>query len=312
MIHTPKTPEDLSVLMPITQEAQQTASQFASEQPTPPKALQVYLNTLAVYAVSHYLRMLGIATNLTAGDSWNPVLRFASDVADLWVTNVGRLECRPLQDHQCLVPPETQDDRIGYVAVQIDLEQQTARLLGFTPVVTTDELALRELQPIKQLLQHLENGQPDTALVKLSQWWHNIFEVGWQSVEALLDTQFFPPAAGQVAFRKNVHPSLRRAKVIHLQDSESRVSVILVVNLVQQITGNFDIHLQVFPLESETELPQGLTLNILDEAGNLFFEITSDRNRAVLQSRSFSGQPEEQFQVQISLGKNSITEAFVI
>jgi hypothetical protein len=315
MIYNTETPQELSVLMPITQEAQQTASQFAREQPTQPKALQVYLNTLAVYTVNNYLRMMGIPTNLAAGDSWNPIIRFASNVADLWVVDVGRLECRPLQSSQCFVPPETQDDRIGYVAVQIDFEQQTAMLLGFVPAVATDELPLRELQPIHQLLNHLENlenNQPARVAVKLSQWWHNIFEVGWQSVEALLDTQFPPPALGQVAFRKNAQPSIKRAKVVHLHQSESRVSVVLVVNLIQQSLGNFDIHLQVLPLEGETELPEGLTLSILDEAGTTFFEIASDRSSAVLQSRSFSGQPEEQFQVQIALGEEHVLEEFLI
>lgn len=97
MIHPAQTPEEKLIPMPITQSAQQIALQFASEQPNEPKALQVYLNTLAVCAVNNYLRIMDVPTDLTASDSWNPVLRLAADVADLWVIGLGRLECRPVE-----------------------------------------------------------------------------------------------------------------------------------------------------------------------------------------------------------------------
>jgi len=215
MIHANATPQDLSVPMPITQEALQIAEQFAREQPTQQKALQVYLNTLAVYSVNNYLRIMDISTDLTAGDSWNPVVRLAADVADLWVTGLGRLECRPLSGTKlainsaqkpndnswlqfvklkltsqekspsiaCYIPPEVQADRIGYVVVQIDAEQQESTLLGFSKAAETSELPINQLQSISELLQHLENKKllPVTS-VNLTQWLQGLFEDGWQAV----------------------------------------------------------------------------------------------------------------------------------
>ncbi len=163
-----KTLEDLSIPIAITQEARFFAQEFAKEQPTPLKAEQVYFNTLAVCMMNNYLRILGIPTNLTAGDSWNLVMRLAFDVADLEVTGLGRLECRPLKSEGrkmeliypsevCYVPPEVQSSRIGYVAVSLDDEQQEATLLGFVKTVTTSKLHLSELQSMDQLLEYLSH-----------------------------------------------------------------------------------------------------------------------------------------------------------
>ena len=69
MIYKAQTPQEQSIPMPITQEAQQIAIGFANEQPTQQKALQVYLNTLAVCSVNNYLRIMDIPTDLTAGET---------------------------------------------------------------------------------------------------------------------------------------------------------------------------------------------------------------------------------------------------
>jgi hypothetical protein len=339
MIHTNPTPQDLSVPMPITQEALQIARQFASEQPTQQKALQVYLNTLAVCSVNNYLRIMDIPTSLTASDSWNPVVRLVVNVADLCVTGLGRLECRPvsvttldLKTAQqpnnlslqfisskstsktknallsCYVPPEVQLGRIGYVVVKVDLEQQEATLLGFSPRVETEELLISQLQPMNELLNHLElQTTSPVTLVGLNQWLQGIFEVGWQSLESLLDAQTV-----SYAFRQRVANSIRRAKSIELGTPPTEVSVALVVTLTQQKATNLEISLQVLPLGGEAYLPIGLTLAVLDESGETFLEISSGSADRLIQTRQFSGRSGERFRTQLSFDEDSIIEDFVI
>jgi hypothetical protein len=340
MIYTNQTPQDLSVPMPITQQALEIARQFANEQATQQKALQIYLNTLAVCSVNNYLRIMDIPTDLTAGDSWNPVVRLVTDVADLWVTGLGRLECRPLSVAKldlkaaekpnnnlsfsfissnptseaksaplvCTIPPEVQFGRIGYVVVQIDLEQQEAILLGFSQTAAMDELLISQLQPINELLKHLESKRPlPVTPVNLSQWLQDVFEVGWQSVESLLNTQ-----KANYAFRRRVVNSIRRAKPIELGTPLSEVSVALVVTLTQQKAANFDISLQVLPIGGETYLPAGLTLTVLDESGETFLEISSGSADNLIQTRQFSGRSGERFRVQISCDEDSIIEDFAL
>jgi hypothetical protein len=220
--------------LPLTEAARQTAEQFAKEQPTPQKAEQVRLNTLAVWIVNDYLQLMGIPTNLTRGDSWNPVVRLCADVADLEVTGVGCLECRPLRAQKltCSIPPEVWEDRIGYVVVQIDESLREATLLGFTPTIAVDEFPPNQLQPLEALLVHLEQlRQPMAATqsatsrtaVNLSQWLQGVFEVGWQAVEDLLDPEepslafsFRGADSSQVAEPETLETGIRRAKSIDL------------------------------------------------------------------------------------------------
>src|SRR4028119_1342757 len=100
--------DDLTFTVPLTLEAHRIAQQFHKHQSNPKKAKQVYLNTLAVYAVNFYLNCLGIETAHSASDSWNPAMRTLANIADLEVRDLGKLECRPVLPEAkiCDVPPE--------------------------------------------------------------------------------------------------------------------------------------------------------------------------------------------------------------
>jgi hypothetical protein len=143
--------------LPITHKARQIAQQFAMEQPTAQKADRVRFNTLAVCIVNDYLKMMGIPTHLSGGDSWNPILRLCADVADLEVIGVGRLECCAVRasDSTCLIPPEALSNRIGYVVVQIDELSWEAKLLGFALTANEGELLFARLQPVEALIDRL-------------------------------------------------------------------------------------------------------------------------------------------------------------
>ncbi|WP_424410948.1 DUF1822 family protein [Microcoleus sp.] len=193
-----------SLPMPITQKAIRLASQFASEHNHPQKVEQIYLNTLAVLAVDDYLKLLDIETDLSQCDSWNPVVRLFANAADLYIKGLGKIECIPIRRvHQntqngnaiaaanlpemCRVPTEARDERIGYIAVEIDEEEKEARLLGFYPTATTGELVLSDLYSLDDFLIHLEKIHE--SQVDLRQWLENIFTSDWQSVESIFDPQ---------------------------------------------------------------------------------------------------------------------------
>ncbi|MEG4353023.1 DUF1822 family protein [Microcoleus sp. LAD1_D5] len=193
-----------SLPMPITQKAIGSARQFASEQRHPHKKEQVYLNTLAVLAVRDYLILLGIETDLTNCDSWNPVVRLLENVADLYIKNLGKIECRPLINlpkpgknnritspqnlsHTCHVPPEAREERIGYLVVEIEEDEKEAKLLGFSPTAGTGELVLSELHSLDDFLLHLEHISE--SQVNLRQWLENVFTSDWESVESIFNPQ---------------------------------------------------------------------------------------------------------------------------
>lgn len=326
--------EDLSLSLPITQAARRTAQHFADQQPTPQKAEQVRLNTLAVCVVNDYLQMMGIATGLSASDCWNPVVQICADVADLEVTGVGRLECRPMRAHEqtCYIPPEIWSDRIGYVVVQIDDLLREATVLGFAQTVTAENLSVSQLQSLESLLNYLAQAVPSTpsqpitagkTLVNLSQWLQNLSETGWRTVEALLGTVGTDLA---FSFRSRAAPrgtdpsetGVRLAKLIDLGMQLTGNPVALVVELRSEADSsttlnekNTNIHLQIHPTGGQTYLPMNLQLIVLDESGAIFLEARA-RNADNYIQLQFSGEPGERFSVKVALGDNGITEDFVI
>lgn len=299
--------------LPITQLARQTAKEFANQLTDEITARQVYFNTLAVWVANDYLQMLGIETDLTASDSWNRVLRVAADVADLKITELGHLECRPVQPGEkvCQIPPEVWSDRIGYLAIRIEESEKTATLLGFSATAGTGELVINELQSIEGLIHHLERLK-NPIETKLREWIQNLQDAGWQTVDDIINTFGLPTTS--LAYRSrmtdNLAPMARRAKVINLGLLLGDVQVTVIIKFLPERNGDTDIQLQVHPLKAQF-LPHHLQLSLLDssEATLLTAEARSADNWIQLE---FNGEWGDAFIIKISLGDVSWQEQFTI
>ncbi|MEM7797011.1 MAG: DUF1822 family protein, partial [Cyanobacteria bacterium P01_C01_bin.118] len=92
----------------LTLEPHHQAEQFRKRQPSPQKARQVYLNTLAIYAARFYLECLGYEPDLAASDGLNPVQQMLLGTAALAVTGYGQLECVPVvgDSQEVAIAPE--------------------------------------------------------------------------------------------------------------------------------------------------------------------------------------------------------------
>ncbi|MBD2565828.1 MULTISPECIES: DUF1822 family protein [Nostoc] len=314
--------DDFALTLPISQSARITAQQFANQQPNSEKAEQVRLNTLAVWVVNNYLEMMDIPTDLEASDSWNPIMRLCGDVADLEVPSIGRLECRPVHRHQhiCSIPPETWEERVGYLVVQFDESLQEARLLGFIPSVTTETLPLEQLQPLEAFIDHLAQlrQSPVSSLVNLNQWFAGIFEAGWQTIESLWNVPELRPA---YAFRSietlevntlNQPESItKRAKLIDLGIQILNQPVMLIVEISPEKDQQTSVHLQLHATGNQIYLPPGVHLTVLDSSGAVFLDAQSRKSDNYIQLQ-FRGEPTEQFSVRVALDNTSITEHFRI
>ncbi|MEH1941800.1 MAG: DUF1822 family protein [Nostoc sp.] len=314
--------DDFALRLPISQLARITAQQFANQQPNPEKAEQVRLNTLAVWVVNDYLEMMDIPTNLQASDSWNPVMRLCGNVADLEVPSVGRLECRPVHLHEqiCSIPPETWEERVGYLAVQFDESLQEAKLLGFIPSVATETLPLEQLQPLEAFIDHLSqlHQSPVSSLVNLNQWFAGIFETGWQTIESLWNVPELRPA---YAFRSpetlelntlnRIESITKRAKLIDLGIQILNQPVMLIVEISPDKDQQTSIHLQLHATGNQIYLPQGVHLTVLDSSGAVFLDAQSRKLDNYIQLQ-FRGEPTELFSVRVALDNTSITEHFRI
>ncbi|GEM_PF-1078477 len=156
--------------------------------------------------------------------------------------------------------------------------RQAAEALGKT--------GTRNPDAISALTQLLRNSQDPETL--------------WQAALSLGKLDPGNPAAG-----------VERAKAIDLGTQPDRQAVALIAAFRPKTDGEVSIRLRVEPVqEGQIYLPPNLKLTVFDESGEAFIQAESTRTDNFLQ-RGFSGPPELQFSVKISLGDASITEEFV-
>lgn len=291
--------------VPLALEAHSRAEQLRHYQSSPEKAKQVYLNSLAVYAVNFYLECRGFETNLERSGSGNPVMQMLMNVADLVVKNRGKLECRPVLPNAVTmhVPAEVWNDRIGYVAVQLNESLREATVLGFVDKVRRSEFPLSQLRSLAEFPAYLNQFSP---VVQLSKWFENFFEVGWQAVESLINVEDTELA---LAFNFRSSPEVTRCKLIELGNPEQ--AVVLMVAINQEYQQEMDISIEVQPPKDQTCLPANLQLMVLDEAGETVIDARAKNDNPRIQL-TLSGESGEGFSVKLVLGDVSVTENFLI
>lgn len=307
----------LSITVPLGFSAHRLAEQFCRQQSNQKKAKQVYLNTLAVSAVKFYLSCMEIETYWEASLSWNPVMQTLMDVADLHVTGLGKLECRPvLPDSQLVyIPPEVWLERIGYVAVQFDSLLKQATLLGFVESVATEELPVSQLRSLADLLEHLyqiRQQKQVKAQVKLSEWLNNLFEAGWQSLEAILATN---KQSLSFNFRNDSQLSktiVKGAKLLNLGLQLDSQSLLLLVAIAQEDEQKLSVLVQLHPTFEHAHLTPQLKLGLLSETGAILQEVISRSQDCYIQLKRFWVKPGENFSIQVALGEVKVIENFVI
>ncbi|MFW6296850.1 MAG: DUF1822 family protein [Halothece sp.] len=328
----------------LYQSVHNLAKQFASEQSSREKFKQVYLNTLAVQAVNRFLEWFEVETDLSAGDSWNSVLRRFNDVADLVIPELGIVECRPVfsEDTVIVLPPEVTEERLAYVGVRFQEQLNQVELIGFYPAsdLVGETIPISQLKPMEELIDYLfelegiviDNelvvSSPEevsglieglTAIEKmrvdLSRWFEDIFETGWQALESFLSLQ-----EESIAFRFAVDTRARSFESEGVVTDEKRGIKLLegfpqplaLVKKIQKETDETrDILLQLYPLGQEVYLPQGVEMIVLDDDDDVFLEAKARESDNWIQLQ-FRGQPQESYRVKIVLDEVSVIEEFLI
>lgn len=313
-------PHPFSVSLPISSLARQTAQQFADEQVTIHKARRTFLNTLSVWAVHDYLTLMDVITDLTQGDSWNPLMRHCADVADLLMPGIGRLECRPLLGSAacCYVPPEAWWERMAYIFVQIDRTYTHATLLGFLFRVEQVEISLHTLQTMDDLLVYLHQvGKYPLILsgnyVLLRDWLDGRYTDNWLNIQELL-TQIKPfvfrwhsEAVTVRSAAKGAFEGASRGKFVPLGPH----LVVLVIRVEMPLLNQFNLCAQVFPCREDPFVPQSLTITILDALGQAILQAQARQQDGMLQLQ-FTGSIGEVFQVKLSLENLWVAKTFMI
>ena len=319
-----QTNEPLNFTAPLSFEAHSLAQQYCQQQISPQKAKQVYLNTLAVYAVDFYLRCLGFETDVENSDSHNPIALKFMDVADLLVKQVGKLECRPVlpNDRVCQIPLEASSERIAYLVVEMNPSLKQATILGFTETATA-KIPLTQLNSLATFPAYLNKIRqteiPDRSIfsnpnsnaktsTNLSKWLEGIFEAGWQIEQAVFGNN---KSLVEVRELKQSQKTVIRVKLLNLGIEVDKRSVVLKIVLIKHENDRISILVRVHPSLEETYLPPNLKLSLLDESGETLQQVSSKNQDNYIQLRKFRGQTGDRFTIEISLDRAKVTEDFV-
>lgn len=157
------------VVISLGAEAHHWAKVFATEQVSPERQRQVYVDTLAVYSVHSFLQWMEVETDLDKSESWNRLPCDFEDGSDLVLPQLGTLECCAVLPGQTsyTVPTGSIRSRVGYVLVQFSQRLESVQILGFVPALDPDDPPARldysDIQPIEALFEYLERLEDTVA-----------------------------------------------------------------------------------------------------------------------------------------------------
>ena len=231
------------------------------------------------------------------------------DIADLEVVNHGKLECRVVLPNAEFVhiPQEVWTQRTAYIAIQLDEDLQTATLLGFTPRVTTENLPLNQLRRLEEFPQYLQQFTP---AIDLNEWFEDILQQGWQTLESLLDTE----SIGNLnpCFKDNSclpgEEIVKAGKRIEFENQ----SVLMLVAIKPEADEQINIRVRIYPDSEENCLPINLKLAILSDSGETLKEVTSRSIDNFIQLPVFRCNSQESFQIMLSFNNICFKESFCL
>jgi Protein of unknown function (DUF1822) len=204
---------------------------------------------------------------------------------------------------------------------QIQLQRQNCDALEQDSEEVCFPLSWFELEP-NQLLLYLRCLEPTTAaqsqpvsspIVHLSQWLEGQFDQLWNDIESLL----IPPLVPQ--WRGRDHSGCERVRIVEWDSnpvSQSLAfrlapeSVAVVVSIAPESKTQREIAVQVRPTKNRAYLPNDLAVRLLDGTRQELSQARAAQSNSI--QFELSGQPGEQFYLELSLGDRHWTEAFVI
>jgi Protein of unknown function (DUF1822) len=142
---------------------------------------------------------------------------------------------------------------------------------------------------------------------KLSRWLQGIVDEGWQTIDALINSEANLALATRNTF---LGTGTKAGKLINLGMQLGNQTVVMLITVTQETEEKIGINLQLYPTGGESYLPANLHLTLLSKAGKILQEVGSRPQDSYIQLKSFRGEPGKRFSIKISLGDVSVKEEF--
>jgi hypothetical protein len=301
------------------------AAKFAAAQPSIAKGRKVYLNTLAVCAVRQYLSCVcELDLDLSQSDSWQTEFQAISNIADLVIPNVGKIECLVVlpgaTDLQ--IPAALIGDRIGYVIVKISDDLNSVELLGFIDRSDTESIALDvdRFQPLDDLLDLIYT----TQITNLREFLVGKFGMSWEPIENSIDRSGVLGETlrqQEFALRNTLNLPTNTSydrlhefiasKMINLRANIANIPLLILIGLGEELDGRIKVRVRLHAAGGVPMLPANLKLTLQSEHGRVLSEIQYSEAMNFIQLQSFKLEAGTQFKIRVALDNSSFTESFV-
>lgn len=151
------------------------------------------------------------------------------------------------------------------------------------------------------------------SVVNLSNWLQNIFEVGWESINTVINTE---SQNLTFAFRqREVYvrgAAAERVKLIDLGMQLGNKCVALLLGLSQEEQHKVGIRVQLHPANGEDFLPPNIKLTLLSQSGAVLQTLESRNQDNFIQLKRFICPKGKSFSIQVAIDDLNITEYFTI
>jgi hypothetical protein len=219
-----------------------------------------------------------------------------------------------------------QDLNVLLVTQQVNPQEVTQTAIAPIPAIDTAENLLQRLansprprleipfgqwmaclhQPDwRRRLSALRRGETPAPLTHLSQWFQNIFESGWATLESQLGND------AAFALRQSPAidaPIIRRVKALRLQ---ARL-LLLMVTVEPTQDGRLEIQVQVRSGDNDSLLPTGLIITLQSSAGEAIQTVQASSEDLAMQLQRFRCVTGTPFLVKVEWDGDRLEELFMV
>jgi hypothetical protein len=143
--------------------AHSTAQKFASLQPTPEKAIEVYRNVLTTFAAARYLRIANIDIDMEQSEGGNLGVMTLKNTASLHLPEYGNLDCILIDaDTTQIDLPDLADESIGILVLRTTQSSgdptkiDEVEVLGFIDNLAHSPTSVSEVKPADDFYIYLD------------------------------------------------------------------------------------------------------------------------------------------------------------